>query len=191
MSRSACSPIYKTSGTYWWWCQTSTLFTVIYKVMNNGALSSSIHAGTVSATGLPAIRIRTPALQYLTNDLQCLWSMTQGCDIGISCQGWQRGHKWHVRRGTRRLLRGRRRPSRRGILGHRRCIGAERLDKRVKPGLQCRQDWGEVVIKAFQKRKCHQETAESCRLKIIVPWWPQLSVLMSALLTNCWQLLHI
>ena len=29
-----------------------------------------------------------------------------GCDIGISCQGWQRGHRWQVRRRARRLLRG-------------------------------------------------------------------------------------
>ena len=107
------------------------------------ALSSSIHAGTVSATGLPAIRIWTPALHYLTIDLQCLWPMTRGCNIGISRQGWQRGHRWQVRRGARRLLSGRRGPSRRGFLGQRRCIGAERLDKRVKPGLQCRQDWGD------------------------------------------------
>ena len=39
MPRFTCPPIYKASGTYWWWCQTSTLFAVIYKVMINGALS--------------------------------------------------------------------------------------------------------------------------------------------------------
>ena len=33
--------------------------------MINDALSSSVHAGTVSATGLSIIRIRTPALHYL------------------------------------------------------------------------------------------------------------------------------
>ena len=116
--------------------------------MINGALSSSVHAGIVYATGLPAIRIRTPALHHLTIDLLSLWPMTQECHISISCRGWQRRQRWQVRRGARRLQKGRRRPSRRGFIGQRGCIGAERLDKRVKPSLQCRQDWGDQSQKA-------------------------------------------
>ena len=111
----ACSPVYKASGTYWWWCQTSTLFTVMYKVRSQRRpVLLRTNAGIVSTTGLPAIRIRSPALHHLTINLQCLWPHDTGMLHRRLLSGLTAGgQRLQVRYGARRLQWGRCRPSRR------------------------------------------------------------------------------
>ena len=143
MPRFACATIQEAFGTYWRWHWTSTLLTVINEIMIHSTSSSAIHTGMVCATGFPAMWTRTLGPHHSAINMQRVGSMTEWCPIDIDYRGRQRRRRWQVRRRARRLEVGRCRLTGQGLLGQRRCAGAERLNKRVKPGFHHRHDRGD------------------------------------------------
>ena len=135
----ANSTIYQTFGTDRRWRQTSTLFTIIYIVMGDSPLSSSVHAGMVCATRFPTIQNLAFTVHPMPIDVECLRSIGWWY-IDSPCQDWQRGWRWLVEGGAHGLESRQRWLPGQLFLDRQLCTGTERQHKKVKPGFRGRYD---------------------------------------------------